>query len=230
MHEGGWGSAELLPSLDVKLITANPKLFVGYSDHTSLHIWLRREVGLVTFHGPMIAADFATESGVDAPSWDCSVSGSSSWSVGREQGLRVLQEGMAEGRLDGGCISIVEASLGTSFSAAFAEGVLFLEDIGTKPYQWDRMLLHLRYAGCLSAARGIVFGDMQQCVPESEQDYLEKAILHSLRDFKGPIAIGLRSGHVEAKNLTLPLGVQVRLDCSDVGNPRMHFLEAAVSS
>lgn len=227
---GGWGSAELLPALDAGLIRANPKVFVGYSDHTSLHLWLRREAGLVTFHGPMVAADFASEHGVDAFSWESSLSVSSAWSIGKEQGLRVLREGLAEGRLDGGCISIIEASLGTPFSAVFAEGVLFLEDIGTKPYQWDRMLLHLRYAGCLSGTRGIVFGDMRQCVKKDEQDYLEEAILHALKDFSGPIAIGLRSGHVDEENLTLPLGVQVRLDCSDVGNPRMHFLEAAISS
>jgi muramoyltetrapeptide carboxypeptidase len=104
-----------------------------------------------------------------------------------------------------------------------------LEDIGTKPYQWDRMLLHLRYSGRLEGVKGIVFGDMAQCVGEGEQEYLERAILHSLRDFSGPVAIGLRCGHVFGANITLPLGVQVKLDLTESENPRMDFVEAAVS-
>jgi muramoyltetrapeptide carboxypeptidase len=107
--------------------------------------------------------------------------------------------------------------------------VLFLEDIGTKPYQWDRMLLHLRYSGRLEEVRGIVFGDMAQCVPEEEQDLLERAILHGLRGFPGPVAIGLRCGHVDGANRTIPLGAPVRLDLTENRNPSLRFLESAVS-
>jgi muramoyltetrapeptide carboxypeptidase len=107
--------------------------------------------------------------------------------------------------------------------------ILFLEDIGTKPYQWDRMLLHLRYAGMLEHVTGIVFGDMRQCVAAEEEIWLEAAILHALADFAGPVAIGLRSGHVEPPNVTVPLGVRVRLELSVEGNPRMDFLESAVA-
>jgi muramoyltetrapeptide carboxypeptidase len=110
-----------------------------------------------------------------------------------------------------------------------APHVLFVEDIGTKPYQWDRMLVHLRYAGILTNAAGIVFGDMRQCVAPAEDALLEGAILHALRDFAGPIAIGLRSGHVDLPNITVPLGVRVRLDLSERETPRIEFLEAAVS-
>jgi muramoyltetrapeptide carboxypeptidase len=106
--------------------------------------------------------------------------------------------------------------------------VLFLEDVGTKPYQWDRMLLHLRYSGRLDTARGIVFGDMEQSVPAADMYFLEQAILHALRDFQGPIAMGLRSGHVNGANVTLPLNVRVRLDASDEESPRLEFLETAV--
>jgi muramoyltetrapeptide carboxypeptidase len=76
---------------------------------------------------------------------------------------------------------------------------------------------------------GIVFGDMGQCVADDEADYLERAILHSLRYFDGPIAIGLRSGHVGSSNITLPLGIEASLDLTEAGNPRMHLLEAAVT-
>ena len=226
---GGWGSAELLPFLDAGLIRKNAKAFVGYSDQSSLQLWLRNEVGLVSFYAPMVAADFARPEGVDLWSWDHGLSSDEGWALGAAHGLRVLRAGVAEGELQGGCLSILAESLGTRFAMRARGGVLFLEDIGVKPYQWDRLLVHLRYAGILEQVQGIVFGDMAQCVVPAEQELLERAILHALREFAGPIAIGLRSGHVDGANMTLPLGVRVRLDCSDKGNPRMDFLEAAVT-
>jgi len=230
---GGWGSAELLPLLDSRVVRANPKAFVGYSDHTSIHVWLARECGLVSFYGPMAAADFARADGRERASWRHALEGSPSWSLGEEQGLRVLRAGVAEGTIAGGCISIFAEALGTAYAALPASAneprVLFLEDIGTKPYQWDRMLLHLRYAGMLDYVSGIVFGDMKQCVAPADEQLLEQAILHALRSFAGPIAIGLRSGHVDTPNITVPLGVHVRLDLSVVESPRLEFLEAAVS-
>jgi muramoyltetrapeptide carboxypeptidase len=105
--------------------------------------------------------------------------------------------------------------------------ILFLEDVGTKPYQWDRMLLHLRYAGMMEHVTGIVLGDMQKCVAPEEMALLEQALLHALRDFEGPVAMGLRSGHVDGANVTVPLGVRVRLDLSERDVPRLEFLENA---
>ena len=227
---GGWGSAELLPHLDGELIRANPKVFIGYSDHTSLHCWLHNEANLVTFYGPMVAADFSRDDGVDLESWQHSLQSDGAWSLGVADGLRVLRPGVASGRLDGGCISIFTEALGTPYAPRIeADSILFLEDIGTKPYQWDRMLLHLRYSGLLEKVTGIVFGDMRQCISSDEAEYLDRAILHALRDFDGPIAIGLRSGHVAASNVTLPLGVLATLDLTEEGNPRMHLLEASVT-
>lgn len=231
---GGWGSAELLPHLDAELIRANPKVLVGYSDHTSLHVWLARETGLVSFYAPMVASDFARSNGVDATSWQHAFGGDAEWSLGVADGLRVLRPGVAEGAIDGGCLSIYVESLGTPYAATPASAreprILFLEDIGTKPYQWDRRLLHLRYAGMLEHVSGIVFGDMRQCVAIEEDALLEAAILHALRDFAGPIVIGLRCGHVDTPNITVPLGVRVRLDANDADAPRMDFLEAAVAA
>ena len=225
---GGWGSAELLPLLDVKLIAAHPKVFVGYSDQTSLHLWLRRAAGMVTFYGPMVAADFARGGGVHAASWRSSLEGAGAWRLGRAEGLRVLRSGVAEGPLVGGCLALVAESLGTPYALKPERCVLFLEDVGTKPYQWDRMLVHLRYAGVLEQANGIVLGDMAQSAPAEEQALLEQAVLHALRDFTGPIAIGLRSGHVDGENVTLPLGVRARLELSDPHEPRLELLEGAV--
>ena len=225
---GGWGSAELLPHLDLDLIRRNPKPFLGYSDHTSLHAYLFRELGLVTFYAPMCAADFSRPHGHDPASWAHALTGTSPWSLTEQDGLRILRPGTATGQLLGGCLSIYNESLGTPYAPAppTEPTILFLEDIGTKPYQWDRSLVHLRYAGHLAQATGIVFGDMSQNVPADEHEYLEQAILHALADFEGPIAIGLRSGHVDAPNITLPLGIQATLDLTST--PRLTYLESAV--
>jgi len=226
---GGWGSAELLPHLDAALIRANPKVFLGYSDHTSLHVWLRNQANLVSFYAPMVAADFSRPDGPDLASWRHTFEGDAAWSLGSADGLRVLRPGTAQGTLGGGCISIFAEALGTPYAPQNTSGILFLEDIGTKPYQWDRMLLHLRYAGLLEGVQGIVFGDMRQCVSPDEEPLVDSAILHALRDFDGPIAIGLRSGHVSAGNITLPLGIPVKLDLANAENPQLHLLEAAVT-
>lgn len=229
---GGWGSAEILPMLDAELIRSHPKVFVGYSDITSLQIWLLERAGLVTFYGPMVAADFARAGGVDLHRWRQGLHESSTWSMGAADGLRTLRAGVAEGPLRGGCLSILVESLGTPYAARPSGGVLFLEDTGAKAYQWDRMLVHLRLAGLLDEVTGIIFGDMTQCAAPEQMQFLEAALLHSLRDFAGPIAIGLRCGHVEGANLTLPMGVDVRLDCGDLAssaNPRLHFREGAVT-
>ena len=227
---GGWGSAELLPFLDAALVRANPKPFVGYSDHTSLHIWLAKQCGMISFYGPMVAADFSRPDGVDIASWQHSLAGSGSWSVGAADGMRTVQAGAAEGTLFGGCLSIFTEALGTPYAMPVAEPgeprILFLEDIGTKPYKWDRFLVHMRFAAMLENVTGIVFGDMRQCVEPDESSLLEDAIRHALREFKGPISIGLRCGHVDSPNVTLPLGVHVRLETSE-GAPCLQILEAA---
>jgi muramoyltetrapeptide carboxypeptidase len=210
---GGWGSAELLPLLDAALIRANPKVFAGYSDHTSLHIYLWDECALPTFYAPMAAADWSNPNGVDHRTWRSALHAETPWSVNANDGLRTLRSGRAEGRLLGGCLSILTESLGTPFALNLTEPtILFLEDINTKPYQWDRMLNHLRLAGQLQHVRGIVFGDPSSNIQPNELPLLESACLHALRDFTGPIAIGLQSGHVNQQNRSIPLGTWVTMD------------------
>jgi muramoyltetrapeptide carboxypeptidase len=216
---GGWGSAELLPLLDVGLIRANPKVFVGYSDHTSLHAWFWNECGMQTAYAPMVAADWSKDDGVDVVSWQAAVEGLGAWSLGAQDGLRVLRGGRAAGRLLGGCLSILTEALGTPWALRI-EGpcVLFLEDIGTKPYKWDRLLQHLKFAGEMKNVRGIVFGDMSANIEESETELLEGACLHALRDFDGPIAIGLKCGHLERDNHSLRLGAMVNVICDGMAS------------
>jgi len=209
---GGWGSVELLPLLDKDLIKANAKVFVGYSDHTSLHAWFWSECGMRTFYAPMVAADWSREDGVELRTWRAAVEGDGAWSVGADDGMRVLREGEAEGRLLGGCLSILTEALGTPWALRIEEPcVLFVEDIGTKPYKWDRFLQHWKFAGKMEHVRGVVFGDMSANVEPEEMELLEAACLHALGDFAGPVAMGLKCGHVERENRSLPLGARVKM-------------------
>jgi muramoyltetrapeptide carboxypeptidase len=234
---GGWGTAELLPLLNAELIRSNPKPFLGFSDPTTLHLWFMQTCGMNTFYAPMVSSDFARgdvlADGVDLRSWRHALERSEPWSVGNQEGMRVLRSGdTVEGTLVGGCLALLAESLGTPYAMQASAGdlVLFVEEVNTKPYQWDRMMLHLRYAGVLDRVRGVVFGDMAQCADDaSDNNLLEKALLHNLKDLQGPIAIGLQSGHVNAPNVTLPLGVRVRLQCSPgISGASLSFLESAV--
>ncbi len=224
---GGYGSNYLLPALDLAKIAAHPKIFVGYSDLTSLLTWFADTTNLVTFHGPMVTKDFAFPDGVDLASWQSATSGETDWQIGETSGAKPLVAGEAEGILYGGCLSILVASLGTPYEIQTAGAILFLEDVTAKPYQIDRMLMQLKLAGKLRDVRGIVFGEMLDCRQNAAQDYtLEEVVLRALGDLKIPVAFGLRSGHVSRSNITLPIGVRAKLEVGNIVT--LEILESSV--
>ena len=224
---GGYGSNFLLDGLDLDLIAESAKPFMGYSDLTALQLWLLDQIQLPAFHGPMLSADFAREDGVHLPSLRAALAGQP-YSLGAEEGLRTLHPGRARGTLYGGCLSILVSLLGTAYEPQTEGKLLFLEDTGAKPYQIDRMLWQLRQAGKLEGVRGIVFGEMLDCVsPGAAPELLEEVILRAFEDFTGPIAIGLRSGHVSRQNVTLTLGVEAELRAAN--DATLHLLEPAVT-
>jgi muramoyltetrapeptide carboxypeptidase len=193
---------------------------------TGLQLRLLNELALPAFHGPMLAADFCRADGVHLESFRAALSGEL-YSVGSAEGLRMLKQGAARGTLYGGCLSIVVSLLGTEWEPETEDKLLFLEDTGTKPYQVDRMLWQLRQAGKLEGVRGIIFGEMLGCVsPGAPPELLEKTIMSALAGFDGPIAIGLRSGHVSRQNVTLTFGVQAELTVGE--ETRLRLLEPAV--
>jgi len=225
---GGYGSNYLLQTLDLKKIAAHAKIFVGYSDLTSLLISFTGAANFVTFHGPMVAKDFAVADGVDLASWRDAVSGAAEWEIGEASGAKPLVTGEAEGVLYGGCLSILVAALGTPYDISTAGTILFLEDLAAKPYQIDRMLMQLKLAGKLQDVRGIVFGEMMDCRQGPAQDYtLEEVVLRVVGELGIPVAFGLRSGHVSRANITLPIGVKARLEVG--GEVRLRILEPATT-
>lgn len=229
---GGYGSNYLLDRLNFEKIKTHPKIFVGYSDLTALLACFADKSDLVTFHGPMVAKDWAHQGGVDMVSWQAALSGTPRWEVAlsEDSDAKGLVDGRAEGILYGGCLSILVASLGTRYEIDTRGTILFLEDVASKPFQVDRMLMQLKLAGKLTDVKGIVFGEMRDCVQAANQGYtLEEVILRVVGDLGIPVAYGLRSGHVSAGNITLPFGVVAELKVQD-SRMALTILEAAVTT
>jgi muramoyltetrapeptide carboxypeptidase len=228
---GGYGANYLPGVLDLLKIERHPKIFCGYSDVTVLLTYLADAAGFVTFHGPMVTRDFARADGIDLDSWKAALGGLSTWSLelSADSGARTLVPGSAEGILYGGCLSILVASLGTPYEAQTAGTILFLEDLGEKPYRIDRMMMQLKLAGKLADVRGIIFGEMLDCAaPASQSCTLEEVLVRLTGDLGIPVVCGVRSGHVTKKNVTLPIGVRAQLRAEE--EISLRFLEPATSA
>jgi muramoyltetrapeptide carboxypeptidase len=226
---GGYGANYLLRALDLEKLRAHPKIFVGYSDITTLLTYFTDAAGFVTFHGPMAAKDWAHEGGVDVFSWQAAVSNQMPWDVSLNAGAVGLVAGEAEGMLYGGCLSLLVASLGTPYEIKTAGTILFLEDVAAKPFQIDRMLMQMNLAGKLDKVKGIVFGEMLDCIQTANQGYtLQEVVMRIVGGLGVPVAFCVRSGHVTSGNITLPFGVQARLTVSE-GTVDLRILESAVS-
>jgi muramoyltetrapeptide carboxypeptidase len=213
---GGYGANYLLEKLDFNLFAQHPKIFLGCSDITSLLTAITDRTGLVTFHGPMIAKDIADGS-FDSSSWNDALQGAQNWEI-PTTGIEILLPGQAQGKLYGGCLSMLAASLGTPFEIETDGTILFIEDVGEKPFRIDRMLMQLHLAGKLKGVRGFIFGEMLDCRPPVGETYtLQQVILRVLRDYQAPVIYGVKSGHVSSNNITLPIGVKAELTASGEG-------------
>jgi muramoyltetrapeptide carboxypeptidase len=209
---GGYGSVQLLPLLDETLIRRTPKLFIGYSDNTSLLSWLTCRCGVTALHGPMIEGRVAKgREGFDADSMLAFMQDGEGRTLS-PNGLAVVRGGEAVGPLFGGTITQLVASLGTPYAFDPPAGcVLFLEDVNERPYRLDRMLTQLQFAGILSRARALVFGEMRACDEANGQATALDVIRGLTTQCEGPIISGFPSGHTTGPTWTLPLGVRVRV-------------------
>ena len=205
---GGFGTIQLLPHLTDR-IRSHPKIFAGYSDITILLNWLLQSYGMVTFHAPMVAMDFGL--GLSQRSrdhlWGTLTGEEWMWTVAVGE---VLRTGQAQAEMLGGCLSVLVTTLGTPYEIDTAGKVLFLEDVGEKPYRIERMLTHLKLAGKLDRLAGLVFGDFTRCDGEGPRDV--RAIIGELfHNAPYPVVMGIPAGHGQ-ENLVLPFGVRMALD------------------
>jgi muramoyltetrapeptide carboxypeptidase len=225
---GGYGSVQLLPLLDAGVVRARPKVFVGYSDNTSLLIWLMQTCNLVSFHGPMIEGRFARgAAGYDRDSFLRSVSVTAPVGEIHDEHLETMRRGEARGVLVGGTLTQLVASLGTPFAFDPPAGaVLFLDDVAERPYRLDRMLTQLRLAGVLARVAAIVFNSLPRCDEPGGTTSARDTVRRVLGDFPGPILYGLQSGHTDGPTLTLPFGTMTSVVAG--ARPSVVIEEAAV--
>jgi muramoyltetrapeptide carboxypeptidase len=233
---GGSGCNALLPLIDYELIRAHPKVLVGFSDITALHLALYRHAGLVTFHGPTAGstfADFSVES-LRAVLMEPraghvlrDAKENEARAADPQFAPRTFRGGIAEGRLTGGNLSIVAALAGTPYAPETRGHLLFLEEVSEAPYRIDRMVTQLEQSGISARAAGIVLGVFDKCVPPDDEPSLTLA--ETLEDHFGgsrvPAAYGFSFGHI-APQFTLPVGVRARFDADA---RTVTLLEAAVT-
>ena len=209
---GGHGLLRLLPRIDWELLARRPLAYVGYSDLTPFLLEVVRRLGVAAFHGPMVAVDLAR--GLSVEETD-SLLGALAGDLPAAVPVRCADE-VAEcsGRLMGGCLSLLTATLGTPFAVPLGDGILFWEDVDEPLYRLDRMLTQLRLSGSLAALRGVVVGELRPADEDPELLPTLPEILEELaREHDWCVAYGCPSGHCEP-NLTLPLGLEARIDAA----------------
>lgn len=232
---GGWGCARLLPLLDWRTIRANPKLLIGFSDITALHLAFAARAGFVTIHGPNAASNWGRQSwepfhtlAFDAglirytnpPAQDDRL-------AQRAGRTRTIRGGRATGRLFGGNLTVLTTLVGTDYLPDFTGAILFIEDIGEAEYRIDRMLTQLQLAGILGRVAGVVFGQCTDCTTGGSAQAgfsVSEVLQQHLSPLGVPAYQGAMFGHV-ADQFSLPVGGRVEID-ADAGTIRM--LEAAV--
>jgi muramoyltetrapeptide carboxypeptidase len=227
---GGYGSGEILDSLS-RARGLRLKLLIGFSDITSLQVFQWQRLGWVTLYGPMAAGHFAggpgKRHGYDLASFASAVSVTrGGWEIPLRG--RTFVRGSASGRVLGGCITLLETSIGTPWEFDARGAILLLEDRGVRPYQLDRMLLHLRQAGKFKGVRGIVLGEFPDAGSARAGITIADVCRRRLGDLGVPIVFGAPVGHTPRPMLTIPLGVRGRLDAS--GEGRLEIREPAVTA
>lgn len=229
--KGGYGTMRMMDKIDYAAVAAHPKIFVGYSDITALHIAMLQKSNLATFHAPMPVscwADGDMDEVTASSFFNTLMNAQPVGEIVNPAGYprECLNAGVCEGQLVGGNLTLISHLLGTPYELDTKDRILFIEDVGEYVYSIDRMLTHLRLAGKFDDCAGIVFGDFRKCEMENP-DFgftLREVIEDVVVPCGKPIFMGLRAGHCTPK-LTLPFGVKCRMDADKCS---LSVLEAAV--
>ena len=226
---GGYGSTELLDGLAIARLK-QARIFCGFSDVTSVHIFLWQKLRWVTFYGPLVAGGFDAgpnaTNGFDPDTFMRAMTATNSGWTTQLKG-ETFTRGSAEGTMLGGCITLIETSIGTPWELDTRGSILLLEDRGVKPYQLDRMLTHLKQAGKFDGVRGIVLGDFPESeTPQGSAVTVADVCRRILGPLRIPVVYGAPVGHTARPMLTIPFGVRAKLHAG--GEGRITFLEPAV--
>ena len=214
---GGYGTLRILDRIDYAAARAHPKLIVGYSDITALHLALYARAGLVGLSGPMVASDWPRlDAESEAQFWAVAGGDTVELAGPGDERLTPMQAGEATGVLLGGNLALTAALVGTPYLPDLDGAVLFLEDVGESPYRIDGMLARLRLAGVLGQLGGLVFGAFTDAAPPRDRPSfsVDEVLAHYARFVDGPVASGLVYGHI-ARKVAVPIGVRARLAVRD---------------
>jgi muramoyltetrapeptide carboxypeptidase len=213
---GGWGGLRLLDKIDYEVIRANPKLFVGYSDITTLQLAIWKKTSVPSLSGPMVGVEMGK--GIlpftEQHFWDQIYNTNPEYHFNySETDTLVLRDGQANGVLLGGCLSLVCHLIGTPYSPDYKGAILFLEDVGEKPYKIDRYLAHLKQSGIFNQINGLILGDFIDCDPEKDEVsfQLDEILEQYFLEVSYPVIRNFPYGHGDLK-FSMPIGVKAILD------------------
>ncbi len=221
---GGYGSTRILPLLNFNVIRTNPKVFMGYSDVTSLLCGIYQETGLVCYHGPVgistyneFTTDYFRKTLID-PEDNLVLKNPAPESADDEYQPLTIKDGVARGELTGGNLSVVVSLIGTPYDIDTRNKIIFLEEMEEDPYRIDRMLTQMRMAGKFENAAGIALGVFKDCKPSEKSSFdssftLIEVLKNRLEDLNIPVVYGMSFGHVKNKFI-LPVGIKAELDAS----------------
>ena len=222
---GGYGCSRLVDLIDEGRLRRHCKIFMGFSDLTTLHLYFRRQFGWLTFHGPMATSPALGNIGPEEEKHLLSLWTNPCYLPDFSfPNLVAWAPGIAEGELTGGCLSLIAASLGTPYEIDTDGKVLFLEDLGEPPYRIDRMLTQLRLARKLERIAGVLLGHFKDCEAERPGTTSAEVLGDLLSRLEVPVIADFPAGHGD-ENWALPLGARIRLDADDC---RVSFLDPAV--
>lgn len=212
---GGYGTGRIAEKIDFDVIKSHPKIFWGYSDITFLHMAIQKRTNLITFHGPMLSSDIGKEDvhPLTKQSFQQLFQKMSLTLTEDVSPLEAVVKGKAKGELIGGNLALLVTTLGTPFEIDTRGKLLFIEDIDEEPYKIDRMLNHLKMAGKLSDAAGILLCDFHDCIPKkrSESLTLKEIIEDYIVPESKPALSGFQIGH-SSPNIAIPIGAEGMLD------------------
>lgn len=212
---GGDGSSRIMEYLDYKTIAENPKIFVGYSDITNLHLALNQNCGLVTFHGPMVSSNIVDSFDDESKeSLYAAINADEKYVFKNPEGfdIEVLKEGEAEGELIGGNLSLLSASMGTPYEMDTKGKIVFIEEVCEPLSKIEKWGYHLRNAGKFKDCKGVILGQFTKVVNEDLESYdYVKCFEDILEGLDIPVMYNVQVGHGNP-NMTLPMGAVCKLD------------------
>ena len=217
---GGYGSARLLDKIDYRIIKNHPKIFVGYSDISSLQLAFFFKTGLISFAGPMVGVDFHEDVNpfTEEMFWKLITSSKKFGRINSpdDENILSLSPGSTTGRIIGGNLSVISALIGTEYFPDLKDKILLIEETGEMPYRVDRMFNQLKLAKMFQGIRGIVIGsfsDCQETDPNKKTLTLGEVITNYLSSLKKPVVYNFKHGHLRG-NITVPMGATIRLNAS----------------